>query len=249
MDWAGVPKKAQKNIKKMGDLYQQILAYPNKPAEKVKSAVKNALPKAIRDIIVEDYQWNMIQGDLNLDRIFAGQRKFMRRIHAEPKDSRIIGIGVQINALAYIDSDILSIRSIVASIAVEVLERLGYNVELYGYTFSKRCYDTGEKATCSTIRIKKAGDVMTQSTILNATSSWAFRNAIFAMNDYQNDGASWNGQGASRVPTDKHLKIIEEMLPAVSDFAILRAVPESNNFNKELDNAISALMDCLKPYL
>ena len=90
---------------------------------------------------------------------------------------------------------------------------------------------------------------MSQSTVLNATSSWAFRNAIFAMNDYQNDGASRNGQGASRTASNRDTAIIQAMLPAVNDFAILKAVPESNDFNRELKNAIDALMDCLKPYL
>tara|TARA_R100000231_G_scaffold34814_1_gene30743 strand:+ start:5165 stop:6121 length:957 start_codon:yes stop_codon:yes gene_type:complete len=249
MNWAGVPKEVQKKVKTNADLYNQFLSHPSRPAEKVKSAVQNALPKAIREILVEDYEWNQIQGDLNLDRIFAGRRKFMRRLKEEPTNSPIIGIGVQINALADIQSDILSIRSIVAGIAVEVLEKLGYCVELYGYTKSANCYSSGERATCSVVRIKKAGQNMSQSTILNATSSWAFRNAIFAMNDYQNDGASRNGQGSSRTANDRDVAIIQAMLPAVNDFAILRAVPRSNNFDRELQNAIKALMDCLKPYL
>ena len=249
MDWAGVPKEAQKKINTKADLYKQFLTHPSKPSKSVRSKVENALPKAIRDILVEDYQWNQIQGDLNLDRIFAGRRKFMRRLKEEPTNTPIIGIGVQINAVARIEADILSIRSVVAGIAVEVLEKLGYCVELYGYTKSVRCYSTGEKATCSVIRIKKAGENMSTSTVLNATSSWAFRNAIFAMNDYQNDGASRNSQGSSRTASDRDVAIIQAMLPAVNDFAILKAVPDSNNMNKEIDNAISALMECLKPYL
>jgi hypothetical protein len=250
--WMGVPKKMRSKKLTYEDLYNQFIAYPSKASDKVKQAVFDAMPKAVKDVLVDSERWSDIKGELNLDRIFAGKRKFMKEQIQQEKPTKVIGIGVQMNALGDIQEEVLSMRGVVAALAVECLEKLGYSVELIGYTHSGNCYSFGANTNTFACRIKAAGEKMATSALMNLTSAWFFRSAVFATNNHASRNhvrAGQNGQGSSRTMSDADVKMFEQMCPTITDFAILRYVPRTNGFIGELEKAVDAMLDCLDPYL
>lgn len=251
-EWLGVPKELRKTCSTYQDLYDQLIIHPSKAPEKIKQAVVNALPNSVRSVLIESEKWSDIKGDLNLDRIFAGKRKFMREQIIQNEPTKVIGIGVQMNALSHINAEVLSIRGVVASIAVECLEKLGHSVELFGYTHSSGTYANGASTNTFVCKIKKAGEKMATSALMNLTSSWCFRTAVFAVNNHasrDSKKAEARGQGGSRKMSDTSAKYLEQLIPSISNFAILRYVPDSNGFIGEIEKAVDALLDVLEPYI
>ena len=153
-----------------------------------------------------------------------------------------------VQANCNIKTDIVSIRSIVSALAVEILEGQGYQVEIFATAYGTGEYRTnGQRNGLQVIKIKSAGEVMAQSSILNATSGWAFRTAIFGMIQY--GGNYSGGLGSSGRLNEKQCDIIKEYLPQLDDFLMLNCYPTSNNRSDAIKEAVAELVRIVKPYL
>lgn len=248
--WKDIPAGCFKNGKNgtMKDIVHSFYTLESAPPADIKRAVFEAVPNVLRDALKDEVKFNSLLGEINLDRLFMGDRRFLRRRQTSAQNVPVIGIGVPVQANCNIKTDIVSIRSIVSALAVEILEGQGYQVEIFATSYGTGEYRTsGQRNGLQVIKIKSAGEVMAQSSILNATSGWAFRTAIFGMIQY---GGNYSyGLGSSGKLNEKQCDIIKEYLPQLDDFLMLNCYPTSNDRSKAIKEAVAELVRIVKPYL
>jgi len=247
--WEGIPKTAFKNGKKgpLSEVYSSMLSMPNKASDAMRTKVMNALPKSIRSMLVEQTKWNDRMGEISLDRLFSGQRLFMRKRMTGEQNIPVFGIGVPIQANANINSDIISIRAVVCALAVEILEGRGIPCEVFAVSYCANQYRTGESGI-QAVRVKKAGEVMATSSIMNLMSGWAFRTAFFGMIRYGGTDVS-SGYGQARQMPENQCTALGLTLPNLDGFAMLNTRPETNNTNKATEEAIAELVRVVTPFM
>ena len=248
--WEDIPAKCFKNGKNgtMKDIVHSFYTLESAPPADIKQAVFDAIPNVLRDALKDEVKFNSLLGEINLDRLFMGDRRFLRRRQTSAQNVPVIGIGVPVQANCNIKTDIVSIRSIVSALAVEILEGQGYQVEIFATAYATGQYRTsGQSDGLQVIKIKSAGEVMAQSSILNATSGWAFRTAIFGMIEY--GGNSYGHLGSSGKLSETQCGIIKEYLPQLDDFLMLNCYPTSNDRSKAIKEAVKELVRIVKPYM
>ena len=232
----------------MCDIYAAFYDKETQADSDIKDAVIQAMPKALRDAQTEKVLFNTLQGEINLDRLFSGDRRFLRRRVMDKQNRPVIGLGVPVQANCNISTSIVSIRSVVCAMAVEILEMQGYSVEVYAIAYGTREYhSSGQNDGLQAVRIKPAGETMAQSTILNATSGWAFRTAFFGMIEYA--GRSTSGLGHAGEMSETQTEILRDYLPELDDFMVLNCYPNNNNRNEQIKKAVDELVKVVTPYL
>ncbi len=249
-DWRDIPAECFKNGKSgtHGDIYESFYTNETQAPEDISKAVWDAVPEAMKEVLNDEVRFNSILGEINLDRLFMGDRRFLRRRVQDEQNKPIIGLAVPVQANCNIRTEIVSIRSIVCAIAVEILESMGYCVEVYAVAYGRGEYgDSGQKNGLQALRIKQAGETMATSTILNSTSGWAFRTAFFGMIEYAGDAQA--GLGSSCAMTEEQIDLLQAYLPAVDDFLMLNCYPTSNNREAAIKQAIDELVRNITPYL
>lgn len=249
--WSGIPEKAFKNGKRgtLSEVYASMLSMPSKAPENMRSAVYSALPNVLREALEDEVKFNEFLGEINLDRLFSGDRRFLRRRQTAPQNRPVIGLGVPIQANCNINADIISIRAIVCAIAVEILEMRGLSVECFAVSYCSDQYKSGKYGTdgIHAVRVKKAGETMATSSIMNLMSGWSFRTAFFGLIEYAGEPVGWYGH-ARKMP-DASAIVLGKALPQVDKFAMLNTYPTNNNKTQAIKDAISELMRVLEPYL
>tara|TARA_B110000858_G_scaffold47556_2_gene54821 strand:+ start:3118 stop:4056 length:939 start_codon:yes stop_codon:yes gene_type:complete len=246
--WSGIPKTAFKNGKNgtLDEVYQSMLSMPNKASEAMRSKVMSALPKSVRSMLVEETKWNDRMGEINLDRLFSGQRLFMRKRMTGEQNIPVFGIGVPIQANANINADIISIRAVVCALAVEILEKRGVPCEVFAISYCANQYQNGEDGI-QAVRVKKAGELMQTSSIMNLMSGWAFRTAFFGMINYA--GKAANGYGQARQMPDEKCEALGLTLPNLDGFSMLNTRPSTNNAETAIEEAIAELVRTVTPFM
>ncbi len=83
-----------------------------------------------------------------------------------------------------------------ATVAVaKKLEEAGFNVEIYSSLHSQKCYTTDESVLLATC-LKRAGEPINESALINATSGWYYRTLGFLQicaSEYDRKAVSWLG--------------------------------------------------------
>ena len=248
--WKDIPADCFKNGKNgtMKDIVHSFYTKESAPPADIKQAVFDAVPAVLREAFKDEVKWNSILGEINLDRLFSGDRRFLRRRVQDEQNVPVIGIGVPVQANCNIKTDIVSIRSIVSALAVEILEGQGYQVEIFAVAHETGAYySDGQRDGVQVLKIKGAGEVMAQSSILNATSGWAFRTAIFGMIQY--GGNYSGGLGSSCSMTQSKVDKLKEYLPQLDDFMMLNCYPTNNNRSQAIKEAVAELVRIVKPYM
>lgn len=248
--WKDIPSECFANGKDgtHGEVYASFYTKETQAPEDISKAVWDAVPQTMREILTTEVKFNSILGEINLDRLMMGDRRFLRRRVQDKQNKPVIGLAVPVQANSHISTEIVSIRSVVCGIAVEILESLGYCVEVYAVAYGQREFsDEGQENGVQCLRIKQAGESMATSTILNATSGWSFRTAFFGMIEYS--GAAVTGLGTSRAMSTEEIDLLQAYLPAVDDFLMLNCYPTSNSRKEAIKQAIDELIRCVQPYL
>lgn len=140
-------------------------------------------PKSLKRELV----WSDEDGfDLDLDRLQRGQQfwRASRRHHRPgPMSYTIV---TDITTSASVDSMDILWRGAASVCLTEILERAGYRVELW---VMQHCVNTytklGSTGQCTAVRLKRGSDPLDASSLINATSGWAYRTLFF--------GAYWIG--------------------------------------------------------
>lgn len=244
MGWTGLPTEWRGKART--DLAQNLSTVRPTYDDEAKKATEEALPDAVRQEIVQSFQWSNNAGHINLDRLFSGRMDFMRRCRHVPKDHRVVAIGVQINALADINAATLRIRGVVAAIAAEVLENMGIKCEVWAMTHSERVFNRrGPKAQGTlAVRVKAADEPAIEGQIFNGLSSWFFRELVFAARAAQDPEGARSGMGSSR-PIHEGMKDELTAMMGVDDVAFLNVVPWSNDRRDAIRQAVARLVEVL----
>lgn len=242
--WTGLP--AEMHGKARLHLAQNLSTVKPTYDDDAKKATEDALPDAVRQEIVASFRWTQTAGSINLDRLFSGRMDYMRRRRIKPKEHRVVGIGVQINALGDIRASTLRIRGVVAAIAAEVLENMGIKCEIWAMTHAHGVFHrSGAKANGTlAVRVKAADEPAIEGQIFNGLSSWFFRELVFAARCAQDPEKVSMGMGSSRAIHEGMKDELTAMM-GVDDIAFLNVVPRSNDRTAAIRQAVERLVDVL----
>lgn len=140
-------------------------------------------PKSLKRELI----WRDDDGfDLDLDRLQRDQPywRATRRQHRPGPMSFTMVTDITTSG-SYNTMDVLW-RGAASVVLTEILERAGYRVELW---VAQHCINSYPSITgrcqCTAVRLKRGSDPLDQSSLINATSGWAYRTLFF--------GAYWIG--------------------------------------------------------
>lgn len=125
--------------------------------------------------------WNSINGDMEPIRALTGNPEYMRevrrspRIHVPQNITVICNVG---NTADWSYKDIFW-RGAAGIAAVDLLEKAGYNCELWVYNLASHTF--GSRSSLCCCRVKRSGEPLDIDTAVNGTSAWFFRTVIFEL--------------------------------------------------------------------
>lgn len=158
-------------------------------------------------------KFNGDDGDeVEYDRMMNGE-DFYRKSERQDHDS-VTDISVYIDTTTPASKDSKDIlwRGAAAIALTHILEERGYRVELWVVNGSD-LYDGKSKHVMTGCCLKRAGDVLDMSTLINVVSGWFYRTAIFTLLDTI---AAWKGErtslgyGCCYTPTEMDLDQIQK---------------------------------------
>jgi hypothetical protein len=115
-------------------------------------------------------------GDFNLDRCLVGQ-PFWRTPTPRPVGGpQIVSMLCQINAAGYVSPVEMMWRGAACVAMASILEEAGYSCEIQAFSYSTRAYTNGDDLLQS-CWVKRAGDPLDVSCLVNATAAW-FRRTV-----------------------------------------------------------------------
>ena len=89
-----------------------------------------------------------------------------------------------------------------------ILERAGYQVELWVYSCGQNVYMDGTDLLVA-VNLKRSGDPLDRVTLVNAVSAWVYRNILFALKSYSEYGrTATSGLGRPKPLDEGHLDLI-----------------------------------------
>lgn len=158
-------------------------------------------------------KYNADDGDeVEYDRMMNGE-EFYRKSERQDTDS-VTDISVYIDTTtpAYKDSKDILWRGAAAIALTHILEERGYRVELWVVNGSD-LYAGKSKHVMTSCCLKRAGDVLDMSTLINVVSGWFYRTAIFTLLDticaWRGEGVEY-GYGSCYTPTEIDLDQIQK---------------------------------------
>lgn len=140
--------------------------------------------------------------DIDYDRLRAGQ-DFWRLTRRESSDApATLTLFVQVSTSAHRDASTILWRGAAAIVLTKLLEDAGYRVELWAVEKTHGCYSARSNwpHQCTGVCLKRTGDPLDTSTLINAVSGWFFRTMFFrakCLSPYVVEG----GLGSPEVPT------------------------------------------------
>lgn len=134
--------------------------------------LKLPAPKSIR----RKRRYNEMDGELNTDRYLAGEAIcfedcFKTRVEGSP----VITITVQINTNSHVDPDDLFWNSAATVALCDMLEAVGYAVEVIGYCSFQNIFHGHVPNFLASVVVKEAGKPVNAESMIAALSCFAFR--------------------------------------------------------------------------
>lgn len=127
--------------------------------------------------------WDEHAGDeIDVDRWKAGEPFFRETTKVRTTGPRVIRFLVQLGANSYMGSDDLFWRGALAVTLARLVEDAGYRTEIHAFCMVEQLViERGAPGHVTTsLELKGAGDALDVSSLVNVTSGWFYRTAMFA---------------------------------------------------------------------
>lgn len=170
-----------------GKTWDDILGFMTKPWPQARKLVDDVLEACANEKMPTPRsrkrkpRWSDVDGEVDTDRALRGEPEYLRRVQRECRVGPThIALICNLDCPGNCNSTGVFWRSAAAVAATDILENLGYSVEICmwcrGYAVYERPYHN-QFVTC---RIKDAGDPVNKDSLCDALSSWFTSEGIFA---------------------------------------------------------------------
>ncbi len=147
-------------------------------------------------------KWSDNRGKVNAGRLLNGDSRFRRTLTKSQAPAEAVALVVPTGGNSNIKAEVMFARTAVALAAAELLGEAGFIVEVWGYAYSKNCYNNSEnKNAIAAVMLKSADEPLNEAIAASAGSAWFFRSGIFGMWAAQGD-ADWGLGRSTELPKE-----------------------------------------------
>jgi hypothetical protein len=160
-------------------------------------------PKSIR----RKRRWSEDNGDeVSVDRMLRGQTYWDQSYREHRPGPLSVTILTDITTTCNTNPKEILWRGAAATLLTELLEKSGYRVELWAVQHCTRAFHNG-RTMITAANLKRGGDALDVSTLINAVSGWNYRTMFFGTYCV-NDSPPTNSLGCVTPVSDKIVKTI-----------------------------------------
>lgn len=136
-------------------------------------------PKSIR----RKGKWNEVEGDIDVDRALHGDPEFYnRKVREKITGPTNICLVCNLDDVRYINPSGLFYRSTAAIAVTDILEELGYQVEIVAWCRGEQVFPQPDHNQFTVCRIKEAGQTVDITALCDTMSGWFSAEAVFCAN-------------------------------------------------------------------
>jgi microcompartment protein CcmK/EutM len=152
------------------------------------------------------------EGELDHDRMLAGNPNcFVKFVTEKGEGNPEVTVVIDTCGAGFIDPDDLLWRGAGAIALVKMLEQQGYRTEIWALSGATCFHDYPQRGIIPTVCLKRPGEPLDISTLINTVSGWFFRVEIFGL--YYQLGENEkemikDGLGQHFVPTEVDLDLL-----------------------------------------
>lgn len=125
-------------------------------------------------------RWNDVDGEVDIDRAMTGEFDFYRKVQREKVTGPThIALVTNLDSSANVNPSGLFFRSTAAIAATDILENLGYSVEIWVWCRGERVFPEPDSNQFVGVQVKSTGDPIDKNALCDTLSAWFTSEAIY----------------------------------------------------------------------
>jgi hypothetical protein len=125
-------------------------------------------------------RWSDNDGEVDVDRAMHGEPEFYRRVTREKVTGPThIALVTNLDSPGLVNSSGLFYRSTAAIAATDILENLGYSVEIWVWCRGEKVFPRPNDHQFVGVKVKESGDPIDKNALCDTLSAWFTSEAVF----------------------------------------------------------------------